>query len=88
MFGRTDIVGLRSFVATGQKQDHRSALFAKVETVSRSEIQARFPDTASDGFMVAEIAVLESQHSRLNARLHADVETLQPSTEGTFPLRY
>jgi hypothetical protein len=29
-FRRVDILGLRGFVATDQKQDYRSAIFAKI----------------------------------------------------------
>jgi hypothetical protein len=54
-----DVVTLRSLVTTFQQENDDSAVDPEVDPVSGAEGKPKLHDARADGFMVAEVALLE-----------------------------
>jgi hypothetical protein len=80
-------VGLLTPFASSAQKDHQAlAVFAKLNSVARTEVQTQFKDTRTYTFRRGEIAPLKSIERDCNPRLGVVIQLLEPSVKWIPPL--
>jgi len=73
-----DVPALRRVRASEQQEDGFSVL-AKVDPIAGPKRQPRLPDAGADDLVIAKVAQLEPEHTRLNLRPYRHIESAEPT---------